>query len=200
VKVILERAGSRRSASASTATDPLDALEHDARARVAQLEEQRARLSLDTHIGDEHGRAEVRLELLSVESELTAARGELERLPLARAEREHRKRDAVQEAEQAARARAAKEVARLEQRLPSAAAEVDAKAAELGKAIAQHADLSDRAYEARVRSWGQKPNRTRPHPPYTGPVRHGLAAAGVPGAVEFAQTHGPAGPLAQETA
>jgi hypothetical protein len=119
--------------------DKLDAIEADARRRIEELTEAKARLSLDA-FEDEA----VAQDLQSVESELSSAQNELVRLALARAERGRR---VAGQAEQAERERVAKERHAADSLSPKIEAAIRAEgksAAAFARAIAQR-----RALEAR---------------------------------------------------
>jgi hypothetical protein len=177
--------------------DPLDELEQDARARVAELEQQRARLSLDATIGDEPAKREAADELRSVESELASARAELQRLPLARAERDRRAAQAAEEAQRVVCEKAGTKIGPLQKRVSAAAASVDEAARRLAEAIRTHAQLDEQLTETRETATGEAGPIFRPRPAYSSPVRHALHASGVGWALAFdATVSGPAAPLA----
>lgn len=179
--------------------DPLDELERDANEKIAGLEEQRSRLALDATTDDAHAKAEAAQELRDVESELAAARAELERLPLARAERQRRERQAAAEAERETRQKAGAKIPALGKRVAAAASSVDDCAAKLAASIALHAQLVEQLAETRETATGVAGPTFRPRPAYSGPLRNALRVAGVPWAIAFDESvRGPDAPLGEE--
>lgn len=137
--------------------DPLDLIEQDARGRIARLEDDRGRLSLDAL--DEHAREDVRLELANVESELVAARAELERVGLARGERGRRDAEARESAERDAGAAALVEAAKLAKQLAAQARAVDAAAKKYAAEAASFAALHERHHDSLVVAREREPGR-----------------------------------------
>jgi hypothetical protein len=176
--------------------DPLDALQADLDGRIGELEEQRQRLSLDVLSDDAHAKGEAAQELRDVESELASATAERKRLPIARLERKRRAADAEREAERATREKAGAKIPALEKRVAAAAASINEDGAKWAAAVALHAKLAEQLDDLRAEATGVKPQTFRPRPAYSLPLRHALRGAGVPWAVDFAETvRGPDGPL-----
>jgi hypothetical protein len=111
----------------------LDALRADAEKHLADLREQRARLSLDA-ISD----TEVREELESVEAEIRDTEAELQRFELAADERSRREQEAREQAEAKARARAKREADDCERELDGLAVDFDKAAASFASVVVRY--------------------------------------------------------------
>jgi hypothetical protein len=180
----------------TTTTTPdaldLDALRADAERHLAELREQRARLSLDA-IGD----AEIRQELESVESEIASLESEIQRFDLAGTEQARRQTEAEREAEEKRLAAARAVADRHDRELGPAAKLVDEAAQGFAAAVSDY----NRIYQARelalidagLREWGSSRQ-----PGHLGSaLRFHLQAAGVLRAVDVRDNAGgPDRPLA----
>lgn len=114
----------------------LEAIETDARARVVELEASRGRLALDALTDRDAAQ-----ELADVESELTAARAEIERVGLARGEQERRQVEAAEQAERQAAEQADADAAALQPAVREAAEAVDRAADVFAAAVAAYRDV-----------------------------------------------------------
>jgi hypothetical protein len=116
----------------------LDAIESDARQRIAELTEQHARLALDS-LSDERLAAEV----ADIESEVVVAEAELRRVAVARIEAERREREARERAEAEARAGTLAEAKELDAALLASARKFDAAADQLARSAQEHRNTAE---------------------------------------------------------
>ncbi len=160
--------------------DQLDAVEADARRRIVELEAARQRLALPAVSGD----AEAARELASVESELTAARAQVEHAELARVERGRREAEARETAEREAQAAALADAEKLAKRLSAQGAKFDEVAAQLAREVASYAALHRRHHDALVAA-GQRPYGSGglPSSRVSGALRYALREAGAGDAI-----------------
>lgn len=140
------------------APDPIDAVEHDARGRLAGLREKRQRLAPEA-LTDSDVAAEVKL----LDDEIAAAERAAELAPLAREELARREREKVQDADGARREQARKQAAAAAKQRPALAAAVDAAAAAFAKALADFArHCDDHARQAQAAGMDASALRFKP--------------------------------------
>jgi hypothetical protein len=121
----------------ATSEVDLDALERDLSEKIRELDSRRPGLALDAALGDTKAEAE----LQRIEQDIAGAQAELQRIVIARGERERRDQVARAEAEAARRSAALDSAADLGRRRQKAARVVDREAARFLNAIAEWTEL-----------------------------------------------------------
>lgn len=182
---------------ATRAPDPLDAIEADANAQILALTADRQRLSLDALDDDE-----AKAELNGIESRLSAAETELERIGFARAEAGRRAAEQQAKRDREARQGAERQARVLDTKARATAKQVDEAADAFAKVVAAHISAIERAAEMRSRSFAPSSDPFAGHVTggaYTGCLHYALSARGVERAVAFAPGAGvTSGPLVKE--
>ncbi len=134
--------------------DRIDAFEADAQAKIAELEQQEARLSLDA-IND----PAMAQELADVRSERTSAESAVRQAALARKQLEQLEQQAADEADTKRIAAARAEAEKLGRQLADEAESVDVAAAAYARAVADYGRTFQQRREAQQaagdRPWGQ---------------------------------------------
>jgi hypothetical protein len=117
----------------------LDAIECDARQRIAELTKARARLARNVFTDES-----VRQELANVESELASAEAVLRYATLARSETDRGAREAAEQREAQARGKAAAQARKLHAKLVEVARAFDGAADELAAKMVEFHSLAER--------------------------------------------------------